>query len=353
MMLRADTDRCFQLTATGTSALATVRLAGPGVISFLERRFSKRVAIGRPVHGELCDNHGVIDDPVVVLREDGFAADLTLHGGAWITRCVIDLAEHDGFALSPVDVEIIGSTDARTMLEHEVLASLPRARTELAARILLAQRAAWAGLDASCDRRQAILADRSLEHLLTAPTVAIVGLPNAGKSTLANCLFGQQRSIVSPVAGTTRDWVGEEANLNGLIVRLVDTPGRRDTTDPIERAAIAASDATIGGADLVVVLLDATRDDLAQRDLTAQFKSAMVVLNKIDERHAAWTSSRVDAIQAIELCATRGEGVASLVRRIHQHLRIDSDLDRPRAWTRRQRKVLAGPPERFHADAGL
>ena len=98
----------------------------------------------------------------------------------------------------------------------------------------------------------AILADRSLWWLLHPPRVAIVGRPNVGKSTLANQLFARERSITADLPGTTRDWVGELADVNGLAVMLVDTPGLRDAADPIERAAIAGARGQIAAADLVV-----------------------------------------------------------------------------------------------------
>lgn len=342
-MLRFPLNRCFVLTAPGVSALATVRVAGPGVQAFLECHFSRRVVPGRPTHGELRDDAGVIDDPVVVLRDDGFAADLTLHGGSWITQCVIALAEAEGFERSLVDVETIGSTDAADWFEHELLVSLPLARTEVAARMLLGQRVAWQALlerPLPSAEIEAILADRSLEHFLHPPTLAIVGLPNAGKSTLANQLFGQQRSIVSPIPGSTRDWVGEEANLNGLIVKLLDTPGRRETTDAIERAAIDASDAAIGRADVVLLLLDASRDDLAQSELIEQFSGAILILNKSDERLPAWSEDRVRRLAATLACARTGDGIDRVIARIWSALCVDEALTRPRVWTERQRKHL-------------
>ena len=104
-------------------------------------------------------------------------------------------------------------------LEQEVLMSLPLARTELTLRMLLAQPAAWDRLIARPPAKaetENILADRALHWLLHPPRVAIVGAANVGKSTLANQLFGQQRSITVDLPGTTRDWVGETANLDGL-----------------------------------------------------------------------------------------------------------------------------------------
>ena len=135
------------------------------------------------------------------------------------------------------------AVDGAMTLEREMLAALPLARTDLGVRTLLAQRRhgaeAMSTLYAAAIGR--ILADRSLDHLLHPPRVAIVGAPNVGKSTLANQLFAQERSITADLPGTTRDWVGEIANIDGLAVTLVDTPGVRDTADAIEREAIDRS----------------------------------------------------------------------------------------------------------------
>src|SRR5260370_980944 len=79
---------------------------------------------------------------------------------------------------------------------------------------------------------------------------AVAGLPNVGKSTVANQLFAEERSITADVAGTTRDWVGEIANIDGLAVVLVDTPGIREASDPIEKVVIERSDTELRGADL-------------------------------------------------------------------------------------------------------
>ncbi len=148
--------------------------------------------------------------------------------------------------------------DVHSLFEREMLAHLPMARTEPAIRMLLDQPSAWGrAIDAGLDARS-ILADQTLLRMLNTPRVAIVGEPNVGKSTLANQLFGQQRSITADLPGTTRDWVGEIADIDGLAVLLVDTPGQRDAADAIERAAIVASQEQIGASDLILNVLDAT-----------------------------------------------------------------------------------------------
>ena len=243
MICSRDLAKLF--TGPGAAAIAVIRLTGPHVAEFLSRHFSKLVPIGRCIHGNITDEQRVIDDAVVA-RCDELTADLNVHGGQWVVRSVMDLARREGFEIlegrdQPLPLEMM---DGSTQLEREIQSHLPLIRTELGLRVLLAQEQAWKDLKSRAKSStvgaelQEILADRTLEHLLYPPGVAIVGPPNAGKSTLANQLFAQERSITADVPGTTRDWVGEIANIDGLPVLLMDTPGLRTTSDEIESQAI-------------------------------------------------------------------------------------------------------------------
>ena len=86
----------------------------------------------------------------------------------------------------------------------------------------------------------------------------IYGEPNVGKSSLLNALLGHERAIVSALPGTTRDTIEEFANVRGLPLRLIDTAGLRDTTDPIEAAGIRRARATLSRADLALHVFDAS-----------------------------------------------------------------------------------------------
>lgn len=115
----------------------------------------------------------------------------------------------------------------------------------------------------------------------------ICGKPNVGKSSLLNALLKQERSIVTPIAGTTRDVIEEIIDIKGIPVRIVDTAGIIEPADLIERKAIQRSKKCIDSADLVILLLDNSKridrqDEAFMRKLKA--KTVLVVINKIDLR---------------------------------------------------------------------
>lgn len=115
--------------------------------------------------------------------------------------------------------------------------------------------------------------------------VVLAGRPNVGKSSLLNCLAGQERAIVTADPGTTRDTVEVELNLNGVLVTLVDTAGLRESRDLVEQLGIARTLNALDTADVVLVLLDSSEplrvDDYALLDLTKE-RERLVVLTKAD-----------------------------------------------------------------------
>ena len=325
-----STNRVTVLTAPGVAAIAVVRLSGPGVPAFLERRFSKTVPIGRCVHGLLKDGDRIIDDAVAVRTGD--ILDLNVHGGTWVVHSVLALAQSDGFEISDAD-----ATDGDNEIWRQVLRSLPLAKTEQAVRMLLAQPKAWE----SPGDLHAIIEDQSGKWMLATPRVAIVGPANVGKSTLANQLFGQTRSITADLPGTTRDWVGEIANIDGLAIMLVDTPGIRATSDVIEGVAIAASSEQIRSADLVVLVLDLSLP--LDRAMVDAYPTAIRIANKSDST-VQWDASEINAIQTV---ATIGRGIDRLRTEIRRRFGCEPiDVERARCWTDAQRIELRKKAEK-------
>ena len=146
--------------------------------------------------------------------------------------------------------------------------------------------------------------------------VVLAGQPNVGKSSLLNCLAGDDLAIVTPVAGTTRDVVRSTLHVEGIPLHVIDTAGLRETHDEIERIGIARTWREIEKADVVVLIVDARQGVCAaDQAILAQFPQGLAritVQNKIDlagklpERHAEASGT------VVSLSAREGSGVEFL-----------------------------------------
>ena len=118
--------------------------------------------------------------------------------------------------------------------------------------------------------------------------IAIVGKPNVGKSSLMNAILGEGRVIVTDVPGTTRDTVEESANLGGIPIVLVDTAGLRETDDKVEKIGIERTEKAIAGADMVMLVVDGSKELEDSDDEVFQYirkmngEKILVVINKTD-----------------------------------------------------------------------
>lgn len=146
-------------------------------------------------------------------------------------------------------------------------------------------------------------------------TIAIVGRPNVGKSTLLNTLLSEERAIVTPIPGTTRDTIEEDASLNGIPVRWIDTAGLRDADHPVEAEGVRRTRGAMDRADLLLLLVDASEaphsEDAAVLTLESDVPS-LLVLNKSD-LPTAWEDIPVGPWRAaLRVSAKQGTGVESL-----------------------------------------
>ncbi|MBX9583441.1 MAG: 50S ribosome-binding GTPase [Gemmataceae bacterium] len=153
-------------------------------------------------------------------------------------------------------------------------------------------------------------------HLVEPWKVVIAGPPNVGKSSLVNALAGYQRSVVSDIAGTTRDVVTVPVAFGGWPVELADTAGLRAAAG-LEAAGVERAERFIRSADLVVWVLDATADELEYPDDAKPADRWLLVLNKIDLE----PSDRADVIpDVMRLSAATGEGMSGLAAAIARRL---------------------------------
>ena len=149
----------------------------------------------------------------------------------------------------------------------------------------------------------------------------IVGKPNAGKSSLLNAMLGEERAIVTDVAGTTRDVIEETVRLERIVLRLSDTAGIRETDDVIEKIGVELAREKITGAELVFAVFDAT-NPLDKEDLdlvsyiknTAAEKKVVAVINKTDAEVCGETVEKLESEfeHSVKISARSGAGVDSL-----------------------------------------
>ncbi len=140
----------------------------------------------------------------------------------------------------------------------------------------------------------------------------IVGPPNAGKSTLMNLLVGCERSIVTSIAGTTRDIIEETVNLDGVVLRLCDTAGLRDTDDEVEQIGVRLTREKIDTADLIIAVIDSAecgRSEIFQLLDGIKSRPAIVVFNKSDLNLANTQVAEERGLRFVEMSAKEGTGV--------------------------------------------
>lgn len=178
-------------------------------------------------------------------------------------------------------------------------------------------------------------------------TLAIVGRPNVGKSSLFNRLVERERAIVTATPGTTRDLVSETVAIGGIPIKLIDTAGIRRALDEAESIGIRKSMEALADADLVLVVVDASHPH-AEEDQQllgqAQQRATIVVENKCDltSRVRAAEQSSANGSSVVRTSATTGQGIAELRNEILRHVAGDSGAHRETGFLtnlRHQEKV--------------
>lgn len=319
-------------TPIGEGAIGVVRISGPEALSVAGRVFTGNLSHRRLSLGQVLDpeDGSVLDEVMAtcMLAPGSYTCEDMVeiygHGGAVSLRGVLKAALSCGArAAEPGEFTLRAFLNGRIDLSQaEAVRDVIEARTDAGLRI--AMNGLQGGLSAKVKEvRTAILevlayltaridfpeddvptedplpairhARESLDRLIRdadagivyrqGVRVAIVGRPNVGKSSLLNRLLEQDRAIVTPIAGTTRDTVEEVANIQGIPFVLVDTAGLSRTSDTVERLGVERSRKALDAADLVLLVLDSSRpldeEDIGLID-RVDGKSAVTVANKSD-----------------------------------------------------------------------
>ena len=389
-------------TPAGSAGLGVVRLSGPDALAVAARVFrpadprktADKLSGYTAAYGRVFDAEGDVDECVLLAfraphsytGED--VAELSCHGGRYILQRVLRACLDAGavpagageftrraFMNGKMDL-----TQAESVMDLIAADGKLAAQTALAARdgavfrrltavkesllSVAAQFGAYidypdedipdltpAALSATVD--EAAAAVRELLATFDAGRVlregvdtAIVGSPNVGKSTLMNCLSGCQRSIVTDVAGTTRDVVEETVRLGEVTLRLADTAGIRDTADAVESVGVDLAKQRMNQAALVLAVFDGSvplgdEDKALAESLSG--RTAIAVVNKADkplQTDTAWLSGQFRWV--VTLSAREGEGVADLTAAVAEATGVARlDAAQPVLTTERQRLCAA------------
>ena len=341
-------------TALG-GAIAVIRVSGAGSIACCDSIFKGRnplaEAKSHTIHyGTICDGERVVDDVVVAIFRAPHSytgeesVEISIHGSRYIASEVIRLlceggarmAEAGEFsqrALAAGRIDLSQAEAVADLIAAESRAAHAIAATQMrggysemldALREELLNITTLLELELDFSEEDVEFADRErllamLEHTDVAVvrliesfrvgnairegvSVAIVGRPNVGKSTLLNRLVGDDRAMVSEIAGTTRDTIEESIVIDDIRFRFVDTAGLHDTDDRLEKMGIERTERAIRQAQIVLYMSEPSQSDVELPQLAAE-QRVIVVVNKMD------TTEKRDIEGAIYISARSGEGV--------------------------------------------
>lgn len=328
-------------TAPGVGAIAVIRLSGKESFSIVDKLFPSKDLRQQTAHtlhvGLLKNDEEVLDEVVLALYrapksytgED--IIEISCHGSPYIQQQIVDACIQHGARLAkPGEFTQRAFLNGKMDLTQaeavaDIIASQSKAAKQTALKQLrggfsndlsvlrnrLIEFAALIELELDFSQEDVEFADREKFMLLISElsvtvdqlihsftlgnaikngvSVAIIGKPNAGKSTLLNALLNEERAIVSDIAGTTRDTIEETLNINGIVFRIIDTAGIREhTTDVIEQIGVSRSVEKMKSADVVIGLFDAEEDTVERiwedkRSFEEGGLHYILVANKIDK----------------------------------------------------------------------
>ena len=330
-MLNSDTI-CAIATPHGMGAIAVVRVSGPKALPMVAGLLQHKgkyletndIIPSKVYHGHLINKGDLLDDVLVTFfraphsftGED--SAEISVHGSLFVQQKLLQILIEQGSRMAEA-----GEFTRRAFVNRkfdlaqaEAIADLISSESEAAHRVAINQlkggfskelqmmrsklleMTALMELELDFSEEDVEFADRSQLKALLQETlshvnrlkdsfrlgnaikngipVAIVGKTNTGKSTLLNALLGEDRAIVSDIAGTTRDTIEETLNVNGMLFRFIDTAGLRQTDETIEKIGIERSYKKIREATIVIGMLDASNG------YEPMLPSANEILSKVD-----------------------------------------------------------------------
>lgn len=381
-MARTNDTIAALATPNGTSALAVLRVSGPEARALALALFGESLSPRQARHADYRDRSGGLVDDVVAVFFAGPASytgedalELTCHGNPFIAQKILeDLfargcrpAEPGEFtqraflsgridltqAEAVMDLIHARSERALAVAQQQLRGSLGRRMQGLVDDVLGALARIEAYIDFPeedlptedrrlvsesvgklvCETDRLLITNHYGEILRNGIKTVIIGEPNAGKSSLLNRLVGRERAIVSPVPGTTRDFIEEPVLIGSHCLRLIDTAGLNPTPETLEQLGIAKTYERIEEADLFLLVVDATRPCPTLPESLLQHlrpDNTLIVANKVDlvGRHDIALGGL--KVPVIPVSATQGLGIEALresLARLAKHFECEAGGD--------------------------
>lgn len=361
------------MTGKGTGAISTIQIFGHKAEDILRRIFqpagtkSADFAPGKILLGTISNGTETIDQVTIGCEgQNNFA--INCHGNPLIVEMIMQLLQQYGVKLisrGQLLTKILSTHKRVSTIALEASLTQLKAKTIEGTKIIVHQIDAGLGKKAahwlqdiksisldeiSAQAEQILKNSQPAKLIMFGCTVAIVGPPNTGKSTLLNYLAGRQKAIVTDIKGTTRDWVSAQCYIQPLAVELIDTAGLDEqlaasAEEAVEFASQRRSLQILGKADLILLVLDNSQPTahIGKRLLKEiAGKKILTVLNKSDlPAHLDTAQLPENLANTVQISAKFGTGIEKLLEKIRQICGVDNfDLKGPVCFTSRQEKLL-------------
>lgn len=373
---------CAIATPPAAGGISVIRISGEKAAEIAGRVFrpvsgksAEELPGYRAVYGKIYDGDELLDDGVLLMYRAPHSytgedtAEISCHGGIYVTRRVLSACVKAGarpagpgeftkrallngkLSLTQAEAvaDIISAQGGQLLscANGQRDGALFRRMEDCAAKIMEVSSQISAWIDYPDDDTPVVTQEWLTEKLSTVQDMfrellagydtgrmlregiscAIVGKPNAGKSTLMNSLAGQQRSIVSDIEGTTRDIVEETVSLGDIVLRIADCAGIRETSDPIEKIGVDIMLRRLESADIILAVFDGSRELSAEDERLMKLlsgKNTVAIVNKSDLPQKLDCAAIESVLGApVKLSAKQDNAAALLEMAVSERLDLD------------------------------
>ena len=376
-------------TPTGVGAISIIRLSGDKALEIVDVFFknkSKKKLINQKTntshYGQIVDKDILIDEVIVTIYKNPNSftgedtVEISCHGSKYIQQKILHLFIKNGVApAKPGEFSLRSFLNGkRDLIQAEAIADLISSESEASHSLAIKQMKGGFSIEIKklrkklldfaslieleldfseediefADRNQFKLLLNKIEKTISKLTdsfslgnvlkngipIAIIGPPNSGKSTLLNTLLNEDKAIVSEIAGTTRDIIEDQINLNGINFRFIDTAGLRKTKNKIEKIGIKKTYDKLKNASYILYMIDSQSYIKKKSNIKLEINSIlkkikntpiMILFNKIDIYKISDNDMSDLNMDKVQISAKNKTGIKSLINKLILNFKNDKD----------------------------